>query len=275
MRGATFNKDIALIFSRVAGSLDLSGAEFLKLDLSATQIEGEMHLGSGDRPPPRWRPGARLVLRNTHVGALQDRSDDKKDAWPDDVELSGFTYARLGGFRGTDASLLARDIDWYIQWLARDPTYTPQPYEQLAAVFRAAGEPAKADRILYESRERARAEARQHGSYLRWLGFSFLKWTIGYGLGRRYFRALAWVIILTIIGASFLHLSGQPSYGLTRTLPAQLFYSLDQLLPIVEFEKYDKVVLKGWVAYYFYAQKLAGWVLGSFLVAGLAGLTQK
>ena len=118
-------------------------------------------------------------------------------------------------------------------------------------------------------------DAWQSGSFLRWLGFSLLKWTIGYGLGPRYFRALAWVIVLTILGASVLHFSGQPSYGLTAGLPARLFYSLDQLLPIVEFEKYDKVLLRGWVAYYFYAQKLAGWVLGSFLVAGLAGLTQK
>ena len=29
-----------------------------------------------------------------------------------------------------------------------------------------------------------------------------------------------------------------------------------------------------WVLVYFYAHKIAGWVLGSFLVAGLAGLTQ-
>jgi hypothetical protein len=34
-------------------------------------------------------------------------------------------------------------------------------------------------------------------------------------------------------------------------------------------------VLTGAIAYYFYAQKLIGWALGSFLVAGLAGLTQK
>jgi hypothetical protein len=34
-------------------------------------------------------------------------------------------------------------------------------------------------------------------------------------------------------------------------------------------------VLTGGVAYYFYVQKLVGWALGSFLVAGLAGLTQK
>ena len=30
-----------------------------------------------------------------------------------------------------------------------------------------------------------------------------------------------------------------------------------------------------WVTYYFYFHKLVGWVLASFLVAGLAGLTQK
>jgi hypothetical protein len=39
--------------------------------------------------------------------------------------------------------------------------------------------------------------------------------------------------------------------------------------------KSDKVALTGAVAYYFVVQKLIGWVLGSFLVAGLAGLTQK
>ena len=30
-----------------------------------------------------------------------------------------------------------------------------------------------------------------------------------------------------------------------------------------------------WIKYYFYAHKLFGWVLASFLIAGLAGLTQK
>jgi hypothetical protein len=69
-----------------------------------------------------------------------------------------------------------RDIDWYIDWLARDHSYSPQPYEQLAAVFRAAGEPAKADDILYESRERARKEA---VDWWRWLGLNLSWLTIG------------------------------------------------------------------------------------------------
>jgi len=59
-------------------------------------------------------------------------------------------------------------------------------------------------------------------------------------------------------------------------LANQDVYSLDQRLPIVEFENHEKISLSGGVAYYyFFFQELVGWVLGSFLVAGLAGLTQK
>ena len=48
---------------------------------------------------------------------------------------------------------------------------------------------------------------------------------------------------------------------------APFVYSLAKLLPIVELEKYDRVVLTGGVAYYFYVQKLLGWMLGSFLAS--------
>ncbi len=148
-------------------------------------------------------------------------------------------------------------------------------------MFDAAGEPTKAQAIRYASRERARSKARRERLWRlplpgwRWWGLTLLKWTIGYGIGLKYFRALAWVIAFTIIGAGVLCLSGQPSEGLAPGVPARVVYSLDQLLPFVEFDEYDKVVLTGGVAYYFYALKLIGWVLASFLVTGLAGLTQK
>jgi hypothetical protein len=311
LSGSTFNEKVSLLFARFRRNLDLSDSELIELDLSGTRIEGELRLGSDLHSRTRWRKGAALGLnlRNVHAGALQDRRDkvaeqcekrpwwwrlfgDRErwegweDAWPAELQLEGFTYDRLGGFGGTpepvenlqgkwDVDMQARDVRWYIDWLARDHSYSPQPYEQLAGAFRATGDPTKANRILYESRRRARIEARRRGEYFRWLGSLFLNWTIGYGLGRRYFRTLWWVIAFTAVGAGVLYFSGQPSEGLAPGLPARFVYSLDQLLPIVEFEKYDKVVLKGGVAYYFYVQKLFGWALGSFLVAGLAGLTQK
>ncbi|NIW99100.1 MAG: hypothetical protein GWN13_12810 [Phycisphaerae bacterium] len=55
--------------------------------------------------------------------------------------------------------------------------------------------------------------------------------------------------------------------------------SLDQVLPIVELNnEHAKLILgdyNSWTITYFYFQKLAGYVLGGFLGAGLAGLTQK
>ena len=63
-----------------------------------------------------------------------------------------------------------------------------------------------------------------------------------------------------------------------ESLSAKTIFSLDRLLPIVQLEETSKEVeagLAGVVKYYFYAHKLVGWVLASFLIAALAGLTQK
>jgi hypothetical protein len=220
---------------------------------------------------PEWREGADLILRNTHVGALLASS------WPDEgkLQLDGFSYDRLGGYEGpvTDRPT-PDDIDDYIDWLARDLSYTPQPYEHLAAVLQAAGEPTKANRIRYESRERERVEAWVQRDYARWFGLTLLKCTIGYGLGLRYFRAVWWILVFTLIGTVFLLAFRQGPEGLA----AKAAFSLDRLLPIVQLDESHKEVEAGLasrVKYYFYAHKLVGWVLASFLIAAMAGLTQQ
>jgi len=66
------------------------------------------------------------------------------------------------------------------------------------------------------------------------------------------------------------------------------FASLDQILPIITLDKTHDVLIFGdpsanppvdaqpyGVLIYFYAHKALGWVLGSFLIAGLGGLTQR
>ncbi len=102
---------------------------------------------------------------------------------------------------------------------------------------------------------------------------TLLNSTIGYGYGYRYFRTLYWMIALVIFGAAVLRISGQ---GRANKMPWGLSYSLDHLLPIIELRKYhyDQIQLTGWARYYFYLHKLMGYVLASFLIAGLAGLTQ-
>ena len=280
---AIFAKPVAITFSRIGSNLDLSGAVFATLDLSGTEITGELRLGSSEHPRTEWMGGGSLVLCHAHAGRLQGRIDDAADAWPEELQLDGFTYDRLVEFLsgGGEADMLARPVAWYIGWLNRDPTYSPQPYEQLATVFRAAGHPNEANHILYAGREREREGA----TGFKWWGLSVLKWTIGYGLGFRYFWSLGWVGLFVVIGAGLLWLASHlavnvPNHGFAWSLAC----SLDLLLPVVELNKaHAEFVMTtvgdnpvtAWIKYYFYVHKLFGWILASFLVAGLAGLTQK
>ena len=114
---------------------------------------------------------------------------------------------------------------------------------------------------------------------------SLLKWTIGYGLGSRYFRVLWWVGGMTLLGALSLIVVGSHPLG---NLPRLVVASLDQLLPIITLDKVHDTLIFGdasatppvdpqpyGLLVYFYAHKIAGWVLASFLVAGLSGLTQR
>jgi len=107
----------------------------------------------------------------------------------------------------------------------------------------------------------------------------FLQLTIGYGLGRRYFRATFWVLIFTTIGVIVL-LNSNVQFQMKMDVIELAWASFDQLLPINSLNNtHEKLTtmssLPRFTIYYFYFHKLVGWLLGSFLVAGLAGLTQK
>jgi hypothetical protein len=269
MDGGQFSKPIDLIFAKIGGNLDLRRAAVAGVDLTGARVEGALRLTS-----PEWlsagAQGAMLVLANTRVGAVQDEAG----AWPHRLDLDGFTYDRLGGL-GVDpeAAVGKRASEWFVNWLARDEPYSPQPYEQLAGVLREMGHPEMATDVLYAGRERERKEAWQRGENLRWLGLSLLKWTIGYGHGHRFFWALYWVIGLTLIGTVVLGVTGQNQRDDGKMIG--IWYSLDMLLPIIQLRKehYD-IDLEGFARYWFYGHKLMGYVLASFLIAGLAGLTK-
>lgn len=132
-----------------------------------------------------------------------------------------------------------------------------------------------ANAVLYAERERERKQAWRTGNNPRGTGLTLLKWFVGYGYGQRLlWHPLAWVVALMAAGTVVLHLTGVPKV-LAGSEAAVVAYSFDTLLPIVELEKsFADVVLHGFAKYYFYFQKLMGWVLASFLIAGLSGLTK-
>jgi hypothetical protein len=279
---AEFEDGVNLIFAEIGRNLDVRGAVLSsRLDLTGTRIGGELRLASRSWPP-RWHHGGMLVLRNTSVDAIQDTVED--GVWPPVLDLDGFTYRRFGGL---GAAAEGRGSQWFIDWLARDEPYTPQPYQQCAQVLREMGHPDMANDVLYAGREPERREFWRRSKW-RWFGLSLLKCTIGYGYGLRYCRSLWWVLVLVAVGTLVLLGSDVPpplagpidwaTAGGTEIfnyLAALAFYSFDLLLPIIQlYEPHYQIVLHGAAEYYFALHKLMGYVLASFLLAGLSGLTK-
>ena len=291
MRRTFFPEDseVQLFFANIGSNLDLSGAHIGSIDLTGTRITGEFNLGSARGSPTRWLGNSRMILRNTQVGVIQDAASGS-DAWPKELVLEGFSYDNLGGFRARGAAdFEKRPSSWFKEWLALDMDFSPEPYETLANKLRQGGYPFKASDVFFAGRRRARQEAWKNDEegrlWVRATGMYLLETTIGYGLGWRYFFILFWVVGMTLVGSFMLVVPGTHDPG----DPEVYFASLDQLLPIMTLDGAHEAMVFGdagakpvpiaeqpnAVRWYFYLHKIFGWVLGSFLVAGISGLTQR
>ena len=276
---------IGLKFAAIGGDLDLRSAILHRLDISGAAIAGDLRLG----PPmqnaanpivqTKWhdepKEPASLDLANTRIGNLVDA----KDVWPHTLALGGFNFAHLGGSEGENAkAMIDRGPAWWDGWIRRDPTYSPAPYEQLAAVFLATGDRVAADEIHFLSRVRQR-EAEQR--WWPWLVSLVLQYAAGFGIGDYTFRVVWWVIGISIAGAIYLWLRVKEArgHGVVWCFGA----SLARLLPVIEINKeftdfFDdphRKRLTAWQTFLFSCIGMLGWLLGAILIAAISGLTQK
>ncbi len=260
--GAVISGLLRMTFARVGTNVDLTGGSFDSVDLTGTIIGAEIRLASRGYAAIAWRPAAKLVLRNVGAKALQDLPD----AWPTTVDLEGFNYQQLGGYRESESNdVAARSAQSFIDWLAKQPKYSPQPYRTLAEVLRGAGFPDKAKQVLYA------------GALREWRGLSGLAWfwqglrwaIIGFGLYPQ--RSAIWLLVLVPLGA--LIVGFEPQVRLRRMrLVDRLIYSLDALLPFVTLrQEHSAFDLQAWPKYYLYFHKVMGYVLIGFLLSALTG----
>ena len=256
LSGAEFDGPVSFKFGK-AEELELAGATFQRnVDLTGMQIRSDLDLGSPGIPPPHWGGSLELILTDASAAAIQDT----QDAWPAKLDLNDFTYRSLSGHNSEEGDRMAdRQTGWFKQWLA-SAAYSPQPYQQLAAVLRAEVRAGTADDILYASDQNA--AGLEHNAWPQRVWMTALDLTVGYGY--HIDRALFWVAGFVLAGAIVLRGSGE---GRRHGLPVGIAYSFDLLLPIIQLRKlhYD-IDLANWSRYYFYVHKIAGYVLGSFLV---------
>jgi hypothetical protein len=261
--GALISGLLRMTFARVGANVDLTGGSFDSVDLTGTIVGAEIRLASRGYAAIAWRPAAKLVLRNVSAKALQDLPD----AWPTTVDLEGFTYQQLGGYRESQSNdVAARSAQSFIAWLAKQPQYSPQPYRTLAEVLRGAGFPDKAKQVLYA------------GFLREWRGLAGLAWfwqglrwaIIGFGLYPQ--RSAIWILILVPLGAIIVGFEPQVRLRRMRLID-RLIYSLDALLPFVTLrQEHNAFDLQSWPKYYLYFHKVMGYVLIAFLLSAVTSV---
>ncbi len=263
--GGTFSNLIDASFATIGESLDLSESTFNNniIKLESAQI-GNLYFGSArDKPADpaqavSWQPATwNGLVMNLH-NASADLVPGLSDMWPADVNLSGFSYRSINDPAAPSEGQIKA-------WLANQGA-SAQPYEQLALVLQNHGASEEATFARYLGREKARAAA--SGWHYAWL--TMIGWTVGYGYYP--WHAIVPALLLVAVGVALLRISRQ---GPANGMPYGITYSFDMLLPLIRLrEKHYNMELDGWVRYYFYLHKIAGWVLASFLVAGISGLTK-
>ncbi len=225
-----------------------------------------------------------VSLRGSHFGRLvfgaYEFREDPAAMLPPQVDMVGCTYESLPVIDSAKNG----EARWrFMKKLARSGyVYDPQPYYQLARQMRVAGRISEANRLQFEERQQAKMAARDEGRWPQYLGLVVLRWTIGYGIGAGYFWSLLWVLFFTVAGA--LVLAQTPvTDNLLMSWLWRLGASFEQVFPLAKLSPHyaaffeEKVgnpltfCQNAWFAF----QRLVGWLLAAFVVAGVAGLTQK
>jgi hypothetical protein len=176
------------------GELACNGAVFanpngLAVDLDGASVVNEVLMR------PAVLEGA-LRLTRARVGAWHDA----KRTWPPWIELDGFVYDSIHAPNATIKDRLRF-------WLPRN-SYLPQPYEQLAGVYRRQGHE-QAARTVAIGKQRAR-RADHARWWIRWPSVAWsavLRWTIGYGY--RPVLALIPLTLLVLAGSVLFLLASQ------------------------------------------------------------------
>lgn len=231
------------------GRAKLDGSDGLALRLRSANV-AELMLTPADPP------NGEIDLTNARVGAFYD----DQETWPLSLRVRGFIYDTL---ENDQVSVPDR-----LRWLTLHPDgYIPQPYDQLATVYRRAGQSEAARKVGVAKQWRRRSVYNP----FNWL----LYLTIGYGY--RTWQAAIWLAAFTLIGSVLFTLAHPHMTQATPTPPAfhALPYTLDVLVPVVDLGQEKAWIPQGWAQDCSWFLIIAGWFLTTAVVAGLTGIFKR
>ena len=282
-RGFRCQGPVRLSGAHIGGQLDLTGGRFDNRDGYAISLETSHIEGSAF-----WRP--------TEVNGQLNLGFARATIWVDDstgratpTVLRGFRYDALG------PGIAHVKPDDRIAWLDRDPTgYSPQPFRQLATVYRAEGHDRAARTVLVASQNRRRRGGR---GWRSWPGRAWgrVLWaTVAYGY--RPGQALLIAIMIYVAGGFiFTYAAHQNLLAPARATRAATqssrcdpptypcvhpwVYSSDVLLPVINLRERENwapdATREEWVAVYGWVASAIGWILGIAVVAGITNVVRR
>ena len=195
---------------------------------------------------------------------------------PAELRLEGFVYDAIDGAGATVDDRLR-------SWLPRN-SYLPQPYEQLAGVYRREGHEQAARAVAIGKQRARRADVRGGGGGPSVAWSAVLRWTIGYGY--RPALALIPLAVLVLAGSLLFLLASQHPDPLHPAAPGQAGGTGAagvQLVPLHhgsavaggELQAAGRFVAEGWAAWAAFGFTFAGWLLAAIVVAGLSGVFKR
>jgi hypothetical protein len=317
---------VRLLGARIASDLDCAEAHVANekgpaIVADGLQVDGSMYLRDGFRATGHGELGT-VRLRSTSVGwfldfrrgricnpdglALDLRSASVKVLrLPADVPCRSCTgqpetwvadgQLLLAGLSYTNLDPEGATLDEWLYLLRHQTSgYAAQPYQQLAAVQRAAGHDADARRILIAQQDDLQARGQLGGSWARsW--HRLLGVMIGYGYQTwRALLGLAVVVVLAVgLGLTAGHVRAGPKLyvaahakmtaqpGTACSTLEQVGLGIDRGLPLINTGIRDRcdldtvsrtgqiITALAWIL------QIAAWALATLVIAGYTGLVRK
>jgi hypothetical protein len=272
--------------SEIAGSIELTGARLSSIHARSATIKGEFGVGRNIPPPGRkprdttWTDKAVLDLSNATVGVIaspvslsppvEPDAQPVPKYWPAAVILSnlktnGFSLEPLEG------DISDNKVDWLLKWLRLQSPFVSQPYNQARTILAQGGDQAGAAKIGYATRDRELEQSIENCDVLN-AGYLILsKLLIGYGYWM--WLPIVWTAGFVTAGA---YVFRHTNEARSAHMPYGISYSFDMFLPLIKLRQrhYDLDLETAWARYYFYVHKVFGWIIGSFILAGIAGFTK-
>ncbi|MER6161386.1 pentapeptide repeat-containing protein [Streptomyces sp. NPDC001868] len=250
LRHADVRGRVELRGARVGGWLDLSYARLSNPGGTALRVSSSVISELWLRKGPAVE--GVLNLRRAQIEVLFV----EPDMLPEQVLLNSLTYTSLIPHEPAQRRLPMLESD--------GETYLPYSYEQLTTAYRRIGDEDAARRVQL-------AKQRRHRATLSWYG---RLWgyaqdaTVGYGF--RPLRAAVWLLSLMAVG-SVAYKVHPPSPLKADEAPDfnPVFYTLDLLLPIIDFGQERAYAPDDWSQWLSYVLVITGWILATTVVTGV------